>query len=65
MPNKALRLYIDNGNVAHVVCLDVMKLVEQGRVQSGQRAALMGIGSGLNVMMMGVGMVAVIPDCLC
>ena len=55
MPNKALRLYIDNGNVgACGVPLTLAKLVEQGRVQSGQRAALMGIGSGLNVMMMGV-----------
>ena len=55
MPNKALRLYIDNGNVgACGVPLTLAKLVEQGRIQNGQRAALMGIGSGLNVMMMGV-----------
>lgn len=55
MPNKALRLYIDNGNVgACGVPLTLAKLIESGRIQNGQRAALMGIGSGLNVMMMGV-----------
>lgn len=54
-PNKALRLYIDNGNVgACGVPLTLAKLVEQKRVQAGDRVALMGIGSGLNVMMMGV-----------
>jgi 3-oxoacyl-[acyl-carrier-protein] synthase-3 len=54
-PNKALRLYIDNGNVgACGVPLTLAKLVEQKRVQDGNRVALMGIGSGINVMMMGV-----------
>lgn len=54
-PNKALRLYIDNGNVgACGVPLTLAKLIEQGRITKGQKVGLMGIGSGLNVMMMGV-----------
>ena len=54
-PNRALRLYIDHGNVgACGVPFALRSLVERGRVQTGDRAALMGIGSGLNVMMLGV-----------
>ena len=54
-PNKALRIYIDHGNVGSCgVPLTLAKLVERGRVQSGDRIGLMGIGSGLNVMMLGV-----------
>lgn len=54
-PNKALRIYIDHGNVGSCgVPLTLAKLIEKGRIQSGDRAGLMGIGSGLNVMMLGV-----------
>jgi len=54
-PNKAIRLYVDHGNVgACGVPFALGVLVGNGRIQSGQRAALMGIGSGLNVMMLGV-----------
>lgn len=54
-PNKALRLYIDHGNVgACGVPFALSSLVEKQRVQQGQRVGLMGIGSGLNVMMFGV-----------
>lgn len=54
-PNRAIRLYIDNGNVgACGVPLSLSTLVQKGRVNRGERVALMGIGSGLNVMMMGV-----------
>ncbi|MBM76483.1 MAG: 3-oxoacyl-ACP synthase III [Proteobacteria bacterium] len=54
-PNKALRVYIDHGNVgACGVPLTLAMLIESGRVQQGDRVGLMGIGSGLNVMMMGV-----------
>ncbi len=54
-PTKAVRLYINNGNVgACGVPLSLATLVQKGRVQQGDRVALMGIGSGLNVMMMGV-----------
>lgn len=54
-PNRAIRLYIDNGNVgACGVPLSLSTLVQKDRVQPGDRVALMGIGSGLNVMMMGV-----------
>ncbi len=54
-PNRAIRLYIDNGNVgACGVPLSLSTLVQKGRVQRGDRVGLMGIGSGLNVMMMGV-----------
>lgn len=54
-PNKAIRLYIDNGNVgACGVPFSLSTLVDKDRVQAGDRVALMGIGSGLNVMMMGV-----------
>ena len=54
-PNKAIRLYIDNGNVgACGVPFSLSTLVAKDRVQVGDRVGLMGIGSGLNVMMMGV-----------
>ena len=54
-PNKALRIYIDHGNVgACGVPLTLAMLIDQGRVQKGNRVGLMGIGSGLNVMMLGV-----------
>ena len=54
-PTKAIRLYIDNGNVgACGVPFSLSTLVEKGRVKKGDRVSLMGIGSGLNVMMMGV-----------
>ena len=54
-PNKALRIYIDHGNVgACGVPLTLAKLIESQRVQNGDRIGLMGIGSGLNVMMLGV-----------
>ena len=54
-PNKALRLYIDYGNVgACGVPLTLETLIQKGRVNAGDRVGLMGIGSGLNVMMMGV-----------
>jgi acyl-CoA:acyl-CoA alkyltransferase len=54
-PNKAVRLYIDHGNVgACGVPFSLASLVEKNRIERGDRAALMGIGSGLNVMMLGV-----------
>ena len=54
-PNRAIRLYIDNGNVgACGVPLSLSTLVHKGRITKGDRVGLMGIGSGLNVMMMGV-----------
>lgn len=54
-PNKAIRLYIDHGNIGSCgVPFALGTLVEQQRVQKGDRVALMGIGSGLNVMMLGV-----------
>lgn len=54
-PNKALRVYIDHGNVgACGVPLTLAKLIEKGRIQTGDRVGMMGIGSGLNVMMLGV-----------
>ena len=54
-PNKALRIYIDHGNVGSCgVPLTLAMLVERGRVRNGDRIGLMGIGSGLNVMMLGV-----------
>jgi len=54
-PNKALRLYIEHGNVGSCgVPFTLSSLVEKERIQQGDRAVLMGIGSGLNVMMLGV-----------
>ena len=54
-PNKAVRLYIDHGNVGSCgVPLSLAALLERKRIQAGSRIGLMGIGSGLNVMMLGV-----------
>ena len=54
-PNKAVRLYIDHGNVGSCgVPLSLAALIERNRIQQGSRIGLMGIGSGLNVMMLGV-----------
>ena len=54
-PNKAVRLYIDHGNVGSCgVPLSLAALIERKRIQKGSRVGLMGIGSGLNVMMLGV-----------
>jgi 3-oxoacyl-[acyl-carrier-protein] synthase-3 len=54
-PNRAIRLYIDHGNIGSCgVPFALAALVEKQRLQKGDRAALMGIGSGLNVMMLGV-----------
>jgi 3-oxoacyl-[acyl-carrier-protein] synthase-3 len=54
-PNKAIRLYIDHGNVGSCgVPLSLAALVERKRISKGSRIGLMGIGSGLNVMMLGV-----------
>jgi 3-oxoacyl-[acyl-carrier-protein] synthase-3 len=53
--DRALRVYPDLGNVgAAGVPLTLSRAVEQGRVQDGDLVALMGIGSGLNVAMLGV-----------
>ena len=55
LPTKRCEFYIDHGNVGSCgVPLTLAKLIEKGRIQSGDRAGLMGIGSGLNVMMLGV-----------
>ena len=52
---KALRVYTGLGNVgAAGVPITLALAVEQGRLRTGQTAALMGIGSGLNVAMMRV-----------
>ncbi len=52
-PERALRIYPDLGNVgAAGVPLTLARAVEQGRLLDGDRAALMGIGSGLNCAMM-------------
>jgi len=54
-PNKAVRLYIDHGNIGSCgVPFALASLMERQRIVKGDRAALMGIGSGLNVMMLGV-----------
>ena len=54
-PNKALRIYIDHGNVGSCgVPLTLAMLAETARIRNGDRVGLMGIGSGLNVMMLGV-----------
>lgn len=52
---RALRLYPDYGNVgAAGVPLTLAEAVRAGRVRTGDRAMLMGIGSGLNCAMLGV-----------
>lgn len=53
--DRALRLYTDHGNVgAAGVPFTLATAVERGRVQQGDTALLMGIGSGLNCTMVGV-----------
>ena len=53
--DKVLRLYADHGNVgAAGVPFTLATAVEQQRVQAGDTAMLMGIGSGLNCSMLGV-----------
>ena len=53
--DRALRLYPQYGNVgAAGVPFTLATAVEQGRIQSGDTALLMGIGSGLNCTMLGV-----------
>lgn len=53
--DRALRLYVDNGNVgAAGVPFTLATAAERGRLQSGETALLMGIGSGLNCAMLGV-----------
>ena len=52
---RALRLYVDHGNVgAAGVPFTLATAVERGRVSSGDKALLMGIGSGLNCTMVGI-----------
>ena len=52
---RAQRLYLDHGNVgAAGVPFTLATAVERGRLQSGETALLMGIGSGLNCTMLGV-----------
>ncbi|MEN0068501.1 MAG: 3-oxoacyl-ACP synthase III [Myxococcota bacterium] len=52
---RALRLYVDNGNVgAAGVPFTLATAAQQGRLRAGDKALLMGIGSGLNCAMMGV-----------
>jgi len=54
-PNRALRVYPELGNMgAAGVPLTLAKTLEMGRLERGNTAALMGIGSGLNCQMMGV-----------
>ena len=54
-PNQAVRLYLDHGNVGSCgVPLSLAALVERKRITHASRVGLMGIGSGLNVMMLGV-----------
>lgn len=52
-PDKALLTFPELGNVGPAsVPITLSKLVELGRIDKGQRVALMGIGSGINVSMM-------------
>ena len=52
---RALRLYTDHGNVgAAGVPFTLATAGARGRLQSGDMALLMGIGSGLNCTMLGV-----------
>ncbi len=54
--DRMLRLYVDHGNVgAAGVPFTLATATEQGRIAPGDTAMLMGIGSGLNCMMLGVG----------
>lgn len=55
-PDKTLRLYTDHGNVgAAGVPFTLATAIERGRIQSGDKAMLLGIGSGLNCTMLGIG----------
>ncbi len=52
---RALRVYPDHGNVgAAGVPLTVALGLEAARIRAGDRVAMLGIGSGLNVSMMGI-----------
>lgn len=54
--DRALRLYTDHGNVgAAGVPFTLASVVERGLLQSGDTAMLLGIGSGLNCTMLGIG----------
>jgi 3-oxoacyl-[acyl-carrier-protein] synthase-3 len=49
---KVFRLYPDHGNIGPAgVPIVLSKLVEAGKIKSGDRIALMGIGSGINCTM--------------
>ncbi len=49
---KIFRLYPNHGNIGPAgVPIVLSKLVEEGRLESGDRIALMGIGSGINCTM--------------
>lgn len=53
--DRALRIYPELGNVGAASVAIAMKMgVERGMAKPGDRVALMGIGSGLNVSMMAV-----------
>ncbi len=53
--DRALRLYPDFGNVgAAGVPFTLATAIERGRIQQGDTAMLLGIGSGLNCTMLGV-----------
>ncbi|MFT4977501.1 MAG: 3-oxoacyl-[acyl-carrier-protein] synthase III [Myxococcota bacterium] len=53
-PERALALYPDHGNVgAAGVPLTLALSAAQGRLRPGDRVGMLGIGSGLNVSMMG------------
>jgi 3-oxoacyl-[acyl-carrier-protein] synthase-3 len=53
-PERALALFPDHGNVgAAGVPLTLAISQEQGRLSTGDRVGMLGIGSGLNVSMMG------------
>ena len=50
--NKIFRVYPDFGNIGPAgVPIVLAKLDEAGKIESGHRVALMGIGSGLNCTM--------------
>jgi 3-oxoacyl-[acyl-carrier-protein] synthase III len=51
-PKRVLPIFAEYGNVGPAaVPIALTKAVDLGRVQSGSRVALMGIGSGLNCTM--------------
>ena len=50
--NKIFRLYPDYGNIGPAgVPIALSKLLESGRLERGQRVAILGIGSGINCTM--------------